>query len=53
MSSTPTPALSAARRSPCPPCANRKVRDGAEPLVMVTAYDAPRRPRWPTRPGST
>ena len=31
----------------------RKVRDGGDPLVMVTAYDAPGRPPWPTTPAST
>jgi 3-methyl-2-oxobutanoate hydroxymethyltransferase len=40
MSSTPTPAP---ERAPVtvPGLRARKVRDGAEPLVMVTAYDAP------------
>ncbi|MBA3282826.1 MAG: 3-methyl-2-oxobutanoate hydroxymethyltransferase [Acidimicrobiia bacterium] len=40
MSSTPTAVPS---RAPItvPSVANRKVRDGADPLVMVTAYDAP------------
>src|SRR5699024_875550 len=40
MSSTSTPPT---RRAPItvPAVAARKVRDGAEPLVMVTAYDAP------------
>lgn len=40
MSSTDTVAL---RRTPTtvPSVRSRKVRDGAEPLVMVTAYDAP------------
>ena len=30
----------------------RKVRAGSDPLVMVTAYDAPGR-AWPTRRAST
>lgn len=40
MSSTPS---SSSDRAPLtvPAIASRKVRDGAEPLVMVTAYDAP------------
>jgi 3-methyl-2-oxobutanoate hydroxymethyltransferase len=40
MSSTPTAVPS---RAPItvPSVANRKVRDGTDPLVMVTAYDAP------------
>ncbi len=40
MSSTPKPASSGAPLT-VPAIAARKVRDGAEPLVMVTAYDAP------------
>ncbi|MEO6987317.1 MAG: 3-methyl-2-oxobutanoate hydroxymethyltransferase [Aquihabitans sp.] len=40
MSSTPKPASSGAPIT-VPAIATRKVRDGAEPLVMVTAYDAP------------
>ena len=40
MSSTPS---ASSDRAPLtgPAIASRKVRDGAEPLVMVTAYDAP------------
>ena len=40
MSSTQTPASSSAPIT-VPAIAGRKVRDGAAPLVMVTAYDAP------------
>jgi len=39
VSSTELPA--AAKPMTAPAIRNRKVRDGAEPLVMVTAYDAP------------
>lgn len=40
MSSTPSAAPSGAPLT-VPGIAGRKVRDGAEPMVMVTAYDAP------------
>jgi 3-methyl-2-oxobutanoate hydroxymethyltransferase len=42
MSSTSSPSTTASRAPiTVPAVRSRKVRDGAEPLVMVTAYDAP------------
>jgi 3-methyl-2-oxobutanoate hydroxymethyltransferase len=41
MSSTSSPSTAARAPITVPAVRSRKVRDGAEPLVMVTAYDAP------------